>query len=57
MKNKSEIEKVLMNLPESGKTNYPAMTYEQGIEEALMWVLEEISDNEFEYSPSRKELR
>jgi hypothetical protein len=57
MKDKKEVDKVFLKLPESGKTKYPAMTYEQGIEEALMWVIGEIPDEEFEYSPSRKELR
>ena len=28
-------------------SNYPGMTYEKGIEEALLWVLGEIEDDEF----------
>jgi hypothetical protein len=48
MKTKDEIEKILMNIP-TGDTNYPGMTYENGVEEALRWVLEEIEDEEFEY--------
>lgn len=47
MKSRQEIEEVLSQLPDS--TKFPAMTYEQGIDEALCWVLEEISDEEFEY--------
>lgn len=50
MRAKSEIEKVLRNLPESGLTRYKGMTFEQGIEEALSWVLEEIPDEKFEYA-------
>jgi len=50
MKTPEAIEKVLMNLPPSGDTLYTAMTYEQGIEIALQWVLGEVSDEEFEYT-------
>lgn len=45
----SEIQKVLCNLPEGGETKYHLMTYEQGIEEALLWVLEEIPNEELSY--------
>lgn len=46
---------VLENLPASGETKYPAMTYEQGIEEALLWVLGDITDEEFEYSSEKEQ--
>jgi hypothetical protein len=50
MKTQNEIEQVLSNLPEDPhKTKFASMTYEQGIDEALNWVLGEISDEEFEY--------
>jgi len=48
-KTEAEIEEVLSNLPGEGETQYPAMTYEQGITEALQWVLGELSDEDFEY--------
>jgi len=50
MKSEKEIQNVLRNLPLSGETNYNAMTYEEGIEETLMWILDEISDEEFSYT-------
>ena len=49
MKSKAEIEKILENLPEDGTTKFCGMNYEQGIAEALQWVLEEIPDEDFEY--------
>ena len=47
MKSKKEIEQVLKNLPPEG-SRYYSMTYEQGIDEALRWVLEELEDVDFE---------
>jgi hypothetical protein len=32
------------------QSKFRGMTYEQGVEEALMWVLGEISDEEFTYA-------
>jgi len=56
MKTEDQIERVLKNLPiDTNRTKYPAMTYEAGIEEALMWVLEEIKNEEFEYANNIKE--
>lgn len=49
MKTAEQIERALRNVPTEG-TEYAGMTYEQGVEEALQWVLGEISDDEFEYS-------
>ncbi len=49
MKTKLEIEKILENLPADGISKFFGMTYEQGIEETLRWVLEEMPDDEFEY--------
>ena len=48
MKTEKEIRKVIDSLPDN--TKFFAMTYEQGIDEALSWVLDEISDEEFEYA-------
>ena len=48
MKTRNEIVKVFDRLPD--ETRFPAMTYEQGIDEALLWVLEEIEDEEFAYA-------
>jgi len=51
MQSKEKIEKVLRELPSTDTpSKFPAMTYEQGVEEVLLWVLEELSDEEFEYS-------
>ncbi len=49
MKTKKEIEEILEQIPPEG-TKYHSMTYEQGIDEALRWVLEEIPDDEFSYA-------
>jgi hypothetical protein len=51
MKTKEEIEKVLSKMPSTGTTKFSGMTYEQGIEEALLWALGEMSNDEFEYAP------
>jgi len=32
-------------------TAKPYLTYEEGVDEALSWVLGEITDSEFDYSP------
>ena len=32
---------------DAGASSFPGMTYEQGIEEALMWVLGDLKDDEF----------
>lgn len=50
MKTKEEIEKALSNVDEHALSKYPGMTYEQGIAEALQWVMGDISDEEFEYA-------
>ena len=49
MKTKEEIDAVLYKI-NSDCTKYPGMNYEQGLEEALMWVLGDIPDEEFSYS-------
>lgn len=46
MKTKEQIEKVLMNF-DAQESNFRGMTYEQGIEEALMWVIGDIPSNDF----------
>ena len=50
MKTRLEIKEILDNLPADGVSKFFGMTYEQGIEEALRWVLEEMPNEEFEYS-------
>ena len=47
MKTENEINQVLLRVDTASKSKFPAMTYEQGVEEALQWVLGEIPDNEF----------
>ena len=32
------------------QSKYPSMSYEEGVEEALRWVLEDIPDDEFEFT-------
>jgi hypothetical protein len=49
MKTIEEIMAVLDKLPQD--TKYPGMTYEAGIEEVLLWIIEEIPDEEFSYAP------
>lgn len=49
MKTKQEIEKVIIALDTFG-SKYPGMTYEQGVDEALRWVIEEITDEDFEFA-------
>lgn len=46
MRTQAQIEKVIDKF-DSQEDNFSGMTYEQGIEEALLWVLEEISNEEF----------
>lgn len=50
MKDEQQIEEVLRKVDSTGGTKYPGMTYEEGVEEALRWVLGEIPDDEFEYT-------
>lgn len=47
---KEKINAILEILPGAGETKYPGMTYEQGIEEVLMYLLGEISSDEFNYA-------
>lgn len=46
MKTKAEIER-LMKYTDFYTRNFPGMTYEQGVEDALNWVLGEIDDEDF----------
>lgn len=48
MKTAEQIEKALRRVI-AGGTQYPGMSYEEGIEEALRWVLGEVEDDEFVY--------
>jgi hypothetical protein len=50
MKTQTEINNICEKLAEYdtiGVSKYPQMTYEQGVLEALMWVLGELPDEEF----------
>ena len=49
MKTQTEIERS-MNHPDLFKSEYPGMSYEEGVKEALEWVVGQISDDEWEYS-------
>jgi hypothetical protein len=49
MKTKDEIEKVLGRVDTASGSQYQAMTYEQGVEEALLWAIGDIPDDEFTY--------
>jgi hypothetical protein len=46
MKTEAQIEEFLRKFDPSAD-NYSGMSYEQGVEEALQWVLGEIPDDEF----------
>ncbi len=48
-----KIRTILDKLPAVGETKYPGMTYEQGIEEALMYLLGELDDADFDYADNR----
>jgi hypothetical protein len=49
MKCESDINGALSKV-NTNESNFQGMTYEQGVEEALMWVLGEINDTEFEFA-------
>ncbi len=48
MKTQDQIEDILFSINENIPSKYPGMTYEQGITEALAWVLGETDDNLFD---------
>jgi len=48
LRSKEEIQKVLEKIDTDG-TRYSGMTYEQGIEAALLWVTGQIPNEEFEF--------
>ena len=50
MKTEREISDAISNVDDIGSSQYPGMTYEQGVTEALRWVLGEVPDEEFEYA-------
>lgn len=50
MKTANEIEKAMDKVDDCGGSQFPAMTYEQGVRETLEWVLGFVEDDEFEYS-------
>lgn len=47
MKTEKEIRDALSNVDEHAPSRYSGMTYEQGIAEALGWVLGDVADQEF----------
>lgn len=50
-KHENKLVKVLNEIEMNpDKSKFFGMTYEQGIESALMWVLGEIEDEDFEYT-------
>lgn len=49
MKTKEEIDQALRNV-NTEEPQYFGMSYEEGVREALQWVLGEVSDADFEYA-------
>ena len=49
MKTQNEVEKALEKFFEMN-TNYHGMTYEEGVRNALDWVLENVADEDFDYA-------
>lgn len=48
MKTRQEISDFLRDMVSTADpTKYPGMTYENGVEEALLWVVGEIDDDDF----------
>ena len=47
MKTFDEIDERLFKINENTPSEYPGMSYEQGVTEALAWVLGELTDDEF----------
>lgn len=47
MKTEEQINRILDKIDTSKPSKYFGMTYEQGIEESLLWVIEQIADDEF----------
>jgi len=47
MRTKEEIQAVLNKLDPTAPSKYFAMTFEQGVDEALMWALGDIDDSDF----------
>ena len=49
MQTKEIIERALARV-DAHKSKFPGMTYEQGVDEALQWVLGDLLDDEFPYA-------
>ena len=47
---KKKLQAIIDKLPTYGETKFPSMTYEQGIEEVLMYLLGECDPDEFAYA-------
>ena len=50
MKTEEQIEKAADRVETDGPSKFKAMTYEQGVKEALEWVLGFVEDDEFEFA-------
>ena len=50
MRTEEEIEDVLDTIYPD-ENSYPNLTYENGIEEALLWVIGDIPNEDFEFTP------
>ncbi len=49
MKTEKEIKQARRNVYENATSKFTGQTYEQGVAEALDWVMGDVSDEEFEY--------
>ena len=47
MRSKEEIQVILSKIDPLAPSKYFGMTYEQGVDEALQWVLGDIDDSDF----------
>jgi hypothetical protein len=53
MLKKEERIRAALDKVDTHKSKFHGMTYEQGVEEALMWVLGDLSDEEFTYATNQ----
>lgn len=53
MKSEEQIQAARNRVDTDSGTKYPGMTYEQGIAEALDYVLGDITEEEFEYGATK----
>lgn len=55
MKDEDDIRTAIDNVRDSGN-QYHGMTYEQGVSEALEWVLGDVDDDDFGYLPINRTI-